>query len=151
MRTGLESLDVATEIAHYGAVSRSNHLHDELVAAQAILRALLSGPNRTRFVNRAAHLSRDMELMIARAEEAKISLTRASRMDSDNVVSRYFQDEKLERVRPCLAHLHRVLRIFHFLCPHFPYLHHILELKFRELLMVRVRSVYEVLSLLSLL
>lgn len=63
-------------------------MHYELVATKMILRAPpLSGPNRTFFVNMAADMIRDMELMINRAEEANVASKRASRMDSANVMS----------------------------------------------------------------
>lgn len=37
-----------------------------------------------------------MEVMIARAKEANVALTRSSRMTSANVIARYFQAEQLE-------------------------------------------------------
>lgn len=96
-RAGLEERAAAVDFARDGAVARANRLNFELVAAQAILRApSLVGSNRTLFFNMAAHLSRDMEVIIARSEESNVALIRSSYMDSVNMIESYFQDDKLK-------------------------------------------------------
>lgn len=119
-RTVLKARVLSSELSLDGAFARSNQLHDELVAAQEILRATpLAGPNRTRFVSMADHLSRDMEIMIAHAYEANVALMRAYRMASVNVISRYLQDEQLEtEVTSRVAELVRIYTLI--TRPHVP-------------------------------